>query len=75
MVVKNLNAEGEFSKRYRIVYWGDSVGDWDKAKDALEYYHRHYRDIRPVINQNPKAKKHKPHYECFDGPRKLTLPH
>jgi hypothetical protein len=73
MVVKNLTVEGEFSKRYRIVYWGEPVGDWDKAKDALENYHQHYREVRPIINQNRKAKKDKPHYQFFEGRKVIDL--
>jgi hypothetical protein len=71
MAAENLTIPGERSKRYRIVYWGEIVGDWDKAKDALEYYDRHYREIRPIINKNPKAKRDKPFYQVFDGRKEI----
>jgi hypothetical protein len=54
MVVENLTIEGEPSQRSRMVYWGEIVGGWDAAKDALEHYHRHCQDIRPIINKDPR---------------------
>jgi hypothetical protein len=73
MAADDLTIPGEPSKRYGSVYWGASVGDWDKAKDALEHYQRHYRDIRPIINKNPKAKKDRPFYQFFDGRKEIVL--
>jgi hypothetical protein len=73
MVVEGLTVEGEPSKRWRIVYWGAGVGHWDKAKDALDHYHQHNTLIRPQIDKNPKAKKHKPRYEFFDGRKEIDL--
>lgn len=65
--------EGDLLKRYRIVYWGEGVGDWDSAKNALKHYHSHYREVRPIINKNPKAKKDRPFYQFFDGRNEINL--
>jgi hypothetical protein len=73
MVVEGLTIEGEPLKRWRIVYWGEIVGHWDKAKDALERYHRHHQDVRPIINKSRKAKRDKPFYEFFDGRKEIDL--
>lgn len=73
MVIKDLTVEGEPSKRYRIVYWGEPVGDWDNAKDALDHYLQHNKEVRPIIDKNTKAKKHKPHYQFFDSRKEINL--
>jgi hypothetical protein len=71
MAVDNLTTEGGPSKRYRMVYWGEIVGGWDTARDALEHYHRHYQNIRPIINR--KAKKIRPFYQFFDDQQEIVL--
>ena len=44
-----------------------------RPKDALEHYHRHYQNIRPIINKNPNAKKDRPFYQFFDDQREIVL--
>jgi hypothetical protein len=39
MVVKNLTVEGEFSKRYRIVYWGEC---------GFRFIPAGYSDVKPA---------------------------
>jgi DnaJ-class molecular chaperone len=73
MAVKNLTAEGDPPKRYRIVYWGEIVVEHENAKDALDKYHRHYREVRPGVDKNPKAKKDRPFYTFFDGRKEIDL--
>jgi hypothetical protein len=71
MAVDNLTIEGEPSKRYRMVYWGEIVGSWDTAKDALEHYHRHNQNVRSIIKKN--AKRDRPFYRFFDDQQEIVL--
>ena len=71
MVLENLTTEGEPPKRYRMVYWGEIVGGWDTAKDALEHYHRHYQNTRSIIKKN--AKRDRPFYQFFDDQHEIVL--
>jgi hypothetical protein len=72
MVVENPTLEGQPSnKRYRMVYWGEIVGGWDTAKDALEHYHRHYQNTRSIIKKN--AKRDRPFYRFFDDQQEIVL--
>jgi hypothetical protein len=68
-----VKVEGEAAKRYRIVYWGESVGDWDQAKDALEHYFEHNSLIRPQIDKTRKAKGGQHRYRFFDGREQIDL--
>jgi hypothetical protein len=39
----------------------------------MDHYRQHYQEVRPIINKNSKAKKHKPFYEFFDGRKQIDL--
>jgi hypothetical protein len=71
----NMLVEGEPSKRYRISYWGGEVFEshWDTAKEALDRYEKHRDLIKPQIDKDPRAKKHKPTYSFRDGRKEITL--
>lgn len=74
MVVEGLPIEGEPVKRYRIVWWGTSVGHWDNAKEALDGYDQHDKILRPaIVRTSRKAEKDKPYYQFFDGRKEITL--
>lgn len=63
-----MKIEGERSKRYGVVYGGDTVGSWDTAKEALDEYRKYERLIRPVTD---RAKKYS--YTFRDGRKEITL--
>jgi hypothetical protein len=71
----NMKIEGEPSKRYRISYWGADVFEshWDTAKEALDRYEKHRDLIKPQIDKDPRAKKHRASYVIRDGKKEITV--
>jgi hypothetical protein len=60
--------EGESLKRYRVLYGGEAIGDWETAGEAWKGY-REYEDlIRPVTDRGRKYR-----YQFFDGQNELDL--
>jgi hypothetical protein len=55
------------SPQYRLSYWGDFLGSYDTAKQALKGYNDH-GEIRP--NNRPKSKGR---YTIRDGKKEITL--
>lgn len=51
-----MEIEGEPVKRYRLSYWGDFIGSYDTAKEALEEHNRHNKFLRPISDPNNKGR-------------------
>ena len=47
---------GERSKRYRLSYWGQSIGSYGTAKEALKVYGSHEKLIRPAIDRKKEGR-------------------
>ena len=64
-----MKIEGEPSKRYRLSYWGQLLGSYDSAKEALERYDSHEKLIRPVTDPKKMGR-----YSIYDGrDKEITL--
>jgi hypothetical protein len=66
-MANDIKIEDEPSMRYRISYWGEVVGRWDTAKEAIAGYREHYRNAKPIIDNSPKARREKPSYAFVDN--------
>jgi hypothetical protein len=64
-----MKIEGEPSKRYRLSYWGQFLGSYDTAAEALERYERHEKLMQPATDSRKKGR-----YTVCDGrEREITL--